>query len=90
MNTTVTIDKTGRLAIPREIRDELHLKTGDSLILETEGDQITLRPLHAKARLRRGRGVWIYHGNKPLLLEEANQIVREARQHRSVRAARRR
>jgi AbrB family looped-hinge helix DNA binding protein len=33
MNTTVTIDKAGRVVIPKEIRDELRLEPGDSLAL---------------------------------------------------------
>lgn len=45
MNTTLTLDKRGRIVIPKLLRDELHLAVGDSLELESQGDQITLRPV---------------------------------------------
>ena len=89
MQTTVTIDKAGRVVIPKEVRDELRIEAGDSLALETEGERVTLRPLHAATPLRRERGVWVYHGAKPLSLEEANHIPREAREGHPVRGVRR-
>jgi AbrB family looped-hinge helix DNA binding protein len=82
MNATVTIDKAGRVVIPKEIRDELRLGPGDNLSLESEGDRVTLRPLHASPPLRKDRGVWVYHGGKPLSLEQANELVRDAREGR--------
>ena len=41
---------------------ELHLGPGDSLQLDSEGDEITLRPLRPKALIRKERGVWVYQG----------------------------
>ena len=82
MNTTVTIDKAGRVVIPKQVRTELRLEAGDNLILESEGERVTLRPLHGGAQLQKERGVWVFHGGKPLLLDEANQLVREAREQR--------
>ena len=82
MNTTVTIDKAGRVVIPKEVRTELRLEAGDSLALESEGERVTLRPVHGGTPLQKERGVWVFHGGKPLLLEEANQLVREAREQR--------
>jgi AbrB family looped-hinge helix DNA binding protein len=82
MNTTVTIDKAGRVVIPKEIRDELRLEAGDTLTLESEGERVTLRPLHGGTQLQKERGVWVFHGGKPLSLDEANQLVRDAREHR--------
>jgi len=41
---------------------KLHLGPGDTLELESEDDAITLRPLRAKALLRKERGVWVYEG----------------------------
>jgi AbrB family looped-hinge helix DNA binding protein len=82
MNTTVTIDKAGRIVIPKEIRDELRLEAGDSLALESEGERLTLRPLHAGMPLHQERGVWVFHGSQPLSLEEANKLVSETRSQR--------
>jgi AbrB family looped-hinge helix DNA binding protein len=82
MNTTVTIDKAGRVVIPKEIRDELRLEPGDSLALESEREHVTLRPVHTKTPLQKERGVWVFRGDKPLSLDETNQMVRETREQR--------
>jgi AbrB family looped-hinge helix DNA binding protein len=82
MELTVTIDKAGRVVIPKKIREELRLGAGDSLVLECEGEHLTLRPVHAGAPLRKERGIWVFHGGKPLSLDEANQIVRDVREQR--------
>jgi AbrB family looped-hinge helix DNA binding protein len=85
MEGTVTIDRAGRVVIPKMIRDELRLEPGDTLAFAIEGDGVTLRPLHANAPLQKERGVWVFRGNKPLSLEEANRLVRTARAQRDRR-----
>jgi AbrB family looped-hinge helix DNA binding protein len=82
---TVTIDRAGRVVIPKMIRDELRLEPGDTLALAIEGDSVTLRPLHANAPLQKERGVWVFRANKPLSLEEANRLVRDGRAQRDRR-----
>jgi AbrB family looped-hinge helix DNA binding protein len=82
MELTITIDKAGRVVIPKEIRDKLRLGAGDSLALDCEGETLTLRPIHAGAPLRKEHGIWVFHGGKPLSLEEANRIVRDVREQR--------
>ncbi len=84
VNATVTIDKAGRIVIPKQIRDELRLEPGDSIALESEGDRVTLRPLHASTHLQKERGVWVFRGSKPLSLEEANRLVRNTRSQRDA------
>jgi AbrB family looped-hinge helix DNA binding protein len=82
MIPTVTIDKAGRVVIPKEVRDELGLEARDTLALESEGERVTLRPVDVGAPLQKERGVWVFHGGKPLSLDEANQLVRDARERR--------
>ena len=82
MHTTVTIDKAGRVVIPKEIRDELRLEAGDTLTLESEGERVTLRPVHGGTPLQKERGVWVFRGGRPLSLDQANQIVSDARAQR--------
>ena len=57
MNTTVTVDRAGRVVLPKTLRDELRLEAGDSLQLESEGERVTLRPIRSKSPLRKERGV---------------------------------
>ena len=45
MTTKLSLDKAGRVVIPKALRQELRLGPGDTLQLESRGDQITLRPL---------------------------------------------
>lgn len=82
MNTTVTIDKAGRVVIPKEIRDQLRLEGGDTLALESEGERVILSPVHGGSPLQKERGVWVFHGRGALSLDEANQIVRDTRERR--------
>ena len=58
MTAKITLDKAGRVVIPRTLRRELRLGPGDALQLESEGDRITLRPFRAEALLKKERGVW--------------------------------
>jgi len=48
--------------IPKNLRQELHLGPGDTLELESEGDEITLRPVRPKAPLKKELGIWVYQG----------------------------
>lgn len=45
MNATVTMDSSGRLVIPRNIREQLQLRSGSRLNLEVKGDGFFLAPL---------------------------------------------
>jgi AbrB family looped-hinge helix DNA binding protein len=62
MTTKITLDRAGRVLIPKTLRQELHLGPGDTLQLEREGDEITLRLLRPKALLKKEKGVWVYQG----------------------------
>lgn len=62
MTTKLILDRAGRVLIPKTLRQELHLGPGDTLQLESEGDEITLRPLRPKALLKKEHGVWVCQG----------------------------
>ncbi len=62
MTTRITLDKAGRVVIPKPLREELHLAAGDPLQLESEGERITLRPIRPQAMLKKEYGVWVYQG----------------------------
>jgi AbrB family looped-hinge helix DNA binding protein len=79
MTTTVTLDKAGRLVIPKTLRDELHLTPGDALELGCEGDSVTLRPVRSATPLRKERGVWVFRTGKTLPAAVADEVLREIR-----------
>lgn len=82
MNTTVTLDKAGRLVIPKAVRDELHLDPGDPLELEFEGQQVTLRPARSASALRKEQGVWVFRSGHKLSAATTDQALRDQREAR--------
>jgi AbrB family looped-hinge helix DNA binding protein len=65
MSSTVSIDKAGRLVLPKPIRDKLGLEAGDSLAIESEGDEITLRPVRPQSTMIKVCGIWVHNGELP-------------------------
>jgi len=63
MTTKLTLDRAGRVLIPKARRKELHLGPGDALRLDSEDEQIILRPVRPKALLKKEQGVWVYPGD---------------------------
>ena len=82
MNTTLTVDKAGRVVLPKPVRDELQLAAGDSLELESSEDRIVLRPARGKAGLRKKQGIWVLDVDEPLTVEAVNRTIRDIRQER--------
>jgi AbrB family looped-hinge helix DNA binding protein len=60
MTKTITIDRAGRIILPKRVRDEFHLREGDHLELESAEGRITLRPAFPPRTLCREQGVWVY------------------------------
>lgn len=58
----VSIDKAGRLVVPKEMRTRLRLRAGDELEIEAAGEEIVLRPVQEAAEFRRERGLWTFRG----------------------------
>ncbi len=57
MSTTITVDKTGRVLLPKPVQDQLQLSAGDSLELELSEDSIVLRPVRETAGMRQKEGI---------------------------------
>jgi AbrB family looped-hinge helix DNA binding protein len=45
---TVQTDRSGRIIIPKEIRDDIGIEEGDLIRIEKRNDEILLKPLHLK------------------------------------------
>jgi AbrB family looped-hinge helix DNA binding protein len=82
MNMTVTLDKAGRVVIPKTLRDELRLEPGDSLELESEGERVTLSPVRSASPLSRKRGVWVFRGGAKLTAAATDKALRDIRERR--------
>ncbi len=84
MATKLTLDKAGRVVLPKPLRDRLQLAPGDTLDLEAEGERITLRPVRQNVMLKKELGVWVYQG-EPSDTSIADLIDREREsRHRAL------
>lgn len=82
MASQVTLDKAGRIVLPKPLRDELRLQAGDTLELECSSDEITLRPARGNGQLRKKHGIWVYRSGGRLSQAEVDKTVREVREER--------
>lgn len=82
MNTRLTIDRAGRVVLPKPLRDELALEPGDSLELESAGEEIMLRPVRTAAPLTKEQGVWVFRTGQPLAASVTDALLRQVRDER--------
>jgi len=85
MITTITMDKAGRVVLPKPVRDELQLGPGDSIELESSEDCIILRPARGSGRIYKKQGVWVLHGGAPLSADVVEKTIRQVRREREQR-----
>jgi AbrB family looped-hinge helix DNA binding protein len=80
----LTLDKAGRIVLPKPLRDELHLQAGDLLEVESSGEDITIRPARGQAQLHKKSGVWVYKSGEPLTAAEVEKTLRQIRREREL------
>jgi AbrB family looped-hinge helix DNA binding protein len=85
MTTTLTIDKAGRVVLPKPVRDALQISPGDSLELESSDDQIILRPARGTGRVYKKQGMWVFDSGEPLTADVVNRTLRQVRAERDLR-----
>ena len=84
MNTHLVIDKAGRVVIPKPLRVELHLEPGDSLEMESLGEQIILRPVRGTGPLSKEHGIWVFHCDEPLPASATDDMLQQIREERDL------
>jgi AbrB family looped-hinge helix DNA binding protein len=84
MGLTITLDKAGRVVLPKSVRDELHLAAGDQLELTVEGERLTLEPRRAIPPLQKERGVWVFRTGEPLSAAETRETIQSIRTRRRL------
>ena len=62
MAQKITIDASGRLVIPKEVRERLHLQAGSRLMLTEDGERISLVPLEAQPVTKEVGGLLVFAG----------------------------
>src|ERR1700743_2687574 len=78
--TAVRIDKSGRIVLPKQLRNCFHLRGGDSLEINVRGDAIELRPAWRSGELRRVNGILVFHGGGTFPF--GNDLVASSREER--------
>ena len=85
MSTTLTVDKAGRVVLPKPVRDRLHLQAGSKLRLEVVGDKLELSQEEAEVKIVRGKdGLRVVVGWEGF---DAAKAVREMREDQLERLA---
>ena len=79
-----TMDRAGRVVIPRSLREQLHLETGDSLELESVGERIILRPVRGTGPLSKEQGVWVFRSEQPLAASVPDEVLERIREERDL------
>jgi AbrB family looped-hinge helix DNA binding protein len=84
MSIRRTMDKAGRVVIPKPLREELHLEPGDALEMESAGEEITLRPVRGTGPLTKEYGVWVFHTGQHLPATASDEMLRQVREQRGL------
>ena len=84
MTTTLTLDKAGRVVLPKPVRDEMQLRAGDSLELESSEDRIVLRPRRGGVGLHQKQGIWVFSPGEPISAEATDEVLRQIRREREL------
>jgi AbrB family looped-hinge helix DNA binding protein len=76
-SVTVTIDKAGRLVLPKAMRDALHLKPGSSLEVERRDDELILRTPQPDAQIIYKNGIPVLRTREPIALSPVELIEQD-------------
>ena len=74
-----TIDRFGRIVLPKKLRDDFNLEPGSQIHIEESGQEIILKPIQGEPNLRLKDGVLVYSGVSQGDLNEALAKHRERR-----------
>jgi AbrB family looped-hinge helix DNA binding protein len=83
MNGRLSMDRAGRVVLPKPVRDRLQLEPGESLEIESYEDRIVLRPVRDHAAMRKKQGVWVFRSGEPLKASVVRETIRRVREERA-------
>ena len=67
MKFKASLDSARRVVLPKPVLKQMHLTPGDELLVESDGDRITLRPARSKALVKKEFGIWVHQGRSSSL-----------------------
>ncbi len=74
-----TLDRFGRVVVPKDIRDRLGLKPGAEIEIGEHGNEVVLKPVEHETPLKLEEGVLVFTGTATGDLMEAVRTHREER-----------
>lgn len=74
-----TLDRFGRVVVPKEIRDRLGLKPGTEIQIDEHGNEVVLKPVGNETPLKLEDGVLVFTGTATADLMEAIRAHRKER-----------
>lgn len=83
---TITIDRAGRVVLPKSVRERFHLVPGAELELTTDADGVKLALRATQPSLVTRQGVLVHHGPEPVALDIA-AFINKTRESRSLDVA---
>lgn len=57
-----TLDRFGRVIIPKGVRDDMGLEAGAVLTIEKKGEKIVLQPLQGEPNITEKKGILVFTG----------------------------
>ena len=84
MTSELTIDGAGRVTLPKLLRQQLQLESGDTLRLESHGEQITLHPVRLTAPICKEDGIWVFRSGQAASVS-ISKLIEEGRDERDLK-----
>jgi AbrB family looped-hinge helix DNA binding protein len=72
-----TIDKAGRLVVPKRLRDQFHLLPGTEIEITADRDGIRVRPRDSEPSLILEHGFLVHHGPEVAEIDVVSFIAAE-------------
>ena len=79
-----TLDRFGRVVIPKRLREDLGLHPGSVLQIKQDDQKIFIEPMHEEPRMAVKKGVLVYQG---VASEDIERAIKDHRQERLNKAA---
>lgn len=80
----ITIDRAGRVVVPKQLRDRFNLVAGTELEVEAVGDGLQIRKVVSEPTLVRKEGFLVHHGTSPSAID-VGDFIRAEHEARSRR-----
>ncbi len=79
-----TLDRFGRVVVPKDIRDRLGLRPGAEIEIDEKGNEVVLKPIEHEPSLMVKEGILVYSG---AATGDIRGAVRAHREERLKKAA---